>query len=63
MIGCVENDAQVDDLAIVPGGARVGGREIMLDDEIAGARPPERKLQPVGAVSAAAAMPKFATLS
>jgi hypothetical protein len=34
-MGVVEDDAQVDDQAIVAEGARVGGREILLYDEIA----------------------------
>jgi hypothetical protein len=33
-MGCVEDDAVVDDLAIVVEGARIGGREILLYDEI-----------------------------
>jgi hypothetical protein len=37
----------VDDLAIVVEGARVGGRDILLYDEIARALRPERKLRPV----------------
>jgi hypothetical protein len=40
VMGVVEDDAVVDDLAIVAEGARVGGREILLYDEIA--RPPLR---------------------
>jgi hypothetical protein len=36
VMGRVEDDAQVDDLAIVAEGARVGGREILLFDEIVG---------------------------
>ena len=48
MMGCVEDDAQVDDLAIVAEGARVGGREILLYDEIARARPSARTLQARG---------------
>jgi hypothetical protein len=56
-MGCVENDAQVDDLAIVSEGARVGGREILLYDEIARAQPSARALRPARAgVLAAAAM-------
>ena len=58
VMGCVEDDAQVDDLAIVAEGARVGGREILLYDEIARARPAARTLRPVRAgVLAAAVMP------
>jgi hypothetical protein len=34
VMGVVEDDAVVDDLAIVAEGARVGGREILLYDEI-----------------------------
>jgi hypothetical protein len=45
-MGCVEDDAIVDDLAIVAEGARVNGREILLYDEIARARPQERTLRP-----------------
>jgi hypothetical protein len=40
IMGVVEDDAVVDDLAVVAEGARVGGREILLYDEIA--RPPLR---------------------
>ena len=40
VMGCVEDDAVVDDLAVVAEGARIGGREILLYDEIA--RPPLR---------------------
>ena len=47
-MGCVEDDAVVDDLAIVVEGACVGGREILLYDEIAGARPSARTLQAHG---------------
>ncbi|MBZ5510515.1 MAG: hypothetical protein LAN70_05020 [Acidobacteriia bacterium] len=54
VMGCVEDDAQVDDLAIVAEGARVGDREILLYDEIARARTPELTLRPTRAVSAAA---------
>jgi hypothetical protein len=47
IMGVVEDDAVVDDLAIVVEGARVGGRDILLYDEIARALRPERKLRPV----------------
>lgn len=47
VMGCVEDDAQVDDLAIVAEGARVGGREILLYDEITRGEVPERHLRPV----------------
>jgi hypothetical protein len=54
-MGRVEDDAIVDDLAIVAEGARVGGREILLYDEIARAQPPERILRPARAGILAAA--------
>jgi len=40
ILGVVEDNAIVDDLAVVAEGARIGGREILLYDEIA--RPPLR---------------------
>jgi hypothetical protein len=41
IMGCVEDDAQVDDLVIVVEGARVSGKEILLHDEIARSRLPK----------------------
>jgi len=46
VMGIVEDDAVVDDLAIVAKGARVGGRAILLYDEIARAVEPARQLRP-----------------
>jgi hypothetical protein len=46
VMGCVEDDAVVDDLSIVAEGATVGGREILLYDEIARTIEPERQLRP-----------------
>jgi len=54
VMGVVEDDAQVDDLVIVAEGARVGGREILLYDEIARPLQRARALQPLAGVCAAA---------
>jgi len=44
-MGCVQDDAVVDDLAIVAEGATISGREILLYDEIAKPLRPARVLQ------------------
>jgi hypothetical protein len=49
VLGCVEDDAIVDDLVIVAQGARIGDREIWLYNEIARAAQPERQLRAVRA--------------
>jgi hypothetical protein len=49
VLGCVEDDAIVDDLVIVAQGARIGDREIWLYDEIARGARPERELRPARA--------------
>jgi len=50
VLGCVEDDAIVDDQVIVSQGARIGGREIWLYDEIArGIRPESVPQPPIGA--------------
>lgn len=46
VLGCVEDDAIVDDQVIVSQGARIGGREIWLYDEIARGIRPESVPQP-----------------
>jgi len=46
VLGCVEDDAIVDDQVIVSQGARIGGREIWLYDEIARGLRPESVPQP-----------------
>ena len=45
VMGCVQDDAVVDDLAIVAEGATISGREILLYDEIAKPLRPARVLQ------------------
>lgn len=46
VMGIVADDATVDDLVIVAEGARVGGRDILLYDEIATPMRPARQLRP-----------------
>jgi len=55
VMGRVEDDAVVDDLAIVSEGATVGGNQILLYDEIARATQPERDLRPAQRVCLVAA--------
>jgi hypothetical protein len=47
VLGRVEGDAEVCDLAIVRAGARIGGRTVLLSDAIAGAQTPAPR-PPVG---------------
>jgi hypothetical protein len=54
-MGIVADDAVVDDLVIVAEGATVGGREILLYDEIARPLRPARVLRPCAAFSSSAA--------
>jgi hypothetical protein len=50
VLGRVEDDAEVCDLAIVAAGERVGGRVVLLGDEIVGCRRVERPHVGVSAI-------------